>query len=156
MTIIRPAKIKDLPEVVRMRLELSKYHETWDYFKMNKNARKYYYNLYRGYIYSSNKKLLVAEDKGKLIGFGSAHIVSKEPIYKIKNLGHIRDMYVDKKFRRQGVAGKILSVFYKWFKEKNGLTEYLKKNMKKGDAVLFKASHGMNLGEVVNALISNF
>jgi ribosomal protein S18 acetylase RimI-like enzyme len=120
MFIVRPAKIKDLPEVVRMRLELSKYHEIFDdNFKVNKNAKKYYTDLYKKYIYSGKKKLIVAADKDKLLGFSSAHIAKKEPISRDKKYGHIRDMYVDKKFRRQGIAGEILNVFYRWFKEKN-------------------------------------
>ncbi|MDO8592659.1 MAG: GNAT family N-acetyltransferase [bacterium] len=120
MINIRPAKIKDLLGVVKMRLALSKYHEAFDNdFRVNKNAKKYYISLYKKYIYSSKKKLLVVESKDKLVGFGSAHIAKKEPISRDKEFGHIRDMYIDKKFRRQGIAGEILNIFYNWFKEKN-------------------------------------
>lgn len=120
MFIVRLVKIEDLPEVARMRLELSKYHEAFgDDFKVNKNAKKYYINLYKKYIYSKKKKLLVVENENKLIGFGSALIMKKEPISPDKEYGHIREIYIDKKFRRQGIAKKILDVFYKWLKGKN-------------------------------------
>ena len=103
-----------------MRLELSKYHEAFDDdFRINKNAKKYYINLYKKYIYSSKKKLLVVENENKLIGFGSALVMKKEPISRDKEYGHIREMYIEKKFRRQGIAGEILNVFYKWLKRKN-------------------------------------
>ncbi|MFH1583350.1 MAG: GNAT family N-acetyltransferase [Candidatus Falkowbacteria bacterium] len=119
MFVVRPAKIKDLPEVAKMRLELSKYHEAFDDdFKVNKKAKKYYINLYKKYIYSNKKKLLVIENEDKLIGFGSALIMKKEPISRDKEYAHIRDMYISKKFRRQGLAGEILNIFYKWFKER--------------------------------------
>lgn len=126
MFIVRPAKIKDLPEVVKMRLELCKYHKAFGSdFKIDKTAQKYYYKLYKGYIYSIKKKLLVAECGKKLIGFVSAHIPESEPISKYKISGHIRDMYVDEKFRRRGVAGEILKVLYRWFKSKNVKCVYL-------------------------------
>ena len=40
-----------------------------------------------------------------------------------------------------------------WFKDKNKLSEYLKQNLKKGDAVFFKASRRIGLEEVVEKLV---
>ncbi|MFH0948711.1 MAG: UDP-N-acetylmuramoyl-tripeptide--D-alanyl-D-alanine ligase [Elusimicrobiota bacterium] len=42
-----------------------------------------------------------------------------------------------------------------WFENKNELSEYLIKNLKKGDAVFFKASRKIALEEVVKSLITN-
>ena len=39
-----------------------------------------------------------------------------------------------------------------WFENKNKLSEYLKKNLKYGDAVLFKASRKIALEDVINSL----
>lgn len=119
MFIIRPAKIKDLPEIIAMRLELAKYHEALDKnFIINRPAaRKFYNKLFKDFIRSRKKKLLVAEADGKSIGFASAFIAKSEPFQKIKNYGHIRDAYVDKKFRRLGVGKKFIEIFYEWFKK---------------------------------------
>lgn len=43
----------------------------------------------------------------------------------------------------------------KWFSSTDKLSEYLKKNLREGDAVLFKASRKIELDKVVNSLITN-
>jgi len=118
MALIRPAKIKDLPEVIKMRIELGKYFEKIDNcLKMENNGEKFFNRFFKGFIYSKKKKLLVAEVGDKLIGFGCASLMKKDPIYYIKKYAHINQMYIDERFRRKGIAGEMLKVFYKWFKQ---------------------------------------
>ena len=120
MVIIRSAKIKDLKEVVKMRLKLGKYEEKIEnYFTLGNNAKLLLQKIYKEYINAKSKKLLVVEIDNKIIGFGSAQINSSNAIFKIKEHGYIVEVYVDKKFRRRGVAGEILKVFYKWFRKNN-------------------------------------
>lgn len=127
MTIIRPAKIKDLPEIAKLRVQSGFYHSKLDNILKTTKNPDYFIKLYKGYIYSGKKKLLVAETNGKIVGFGSASISIKSPTFKIKNYGHISDIYVSEKSRRIGVAGKILEGFYKWYRENN--IRYLELNV---------------------------
>ncbi len=69
----------------------------------------------------------MAQAGDKIIGYGSAYVANKDPVYNIIKYGHIRDVFVDKKFRRQGAAGEILKVFYEWFR-KNKI-KYLELNV---------------------------
>ena len=45
---------------------------------------------------------------------------------------------------------------YKLFKKREEINEYLLKNLKSGDAVLFKGSRGMKLNECVDFLKENY
>ena len=118
MILIRPVKTKDLPEIVKMRMELLKFHgDLDDYLAGTKNAEIVFQKLYKTSIHSRNKKLLVAEKDKRLIAFGFANIIKSE-ISKVKVHGHIHDVFVKKEYRHQGIAGMILQSFYEWFRKK--------------------------------------
>jgi GNAT superfamily N-acetyltransferase len=116
MILIRTAKIKDLSELVAMCFELEKYEGKIDsYYKVGKNYKKHFFDFFKKSLYSKNMISLVAETEGKLIGFGCAQI-NYRPAYNIGKVGFISKLYVNKDFRRQGVAGKILKVICQWCK----------------------------------------
>jgi GNAT superfamily N-acetyltransferase len=118
MIKIRPAKIKDLSEIVAMRLKLLKYHEKLDRYEAGKkDADTTFYKFYKSGINSKKVKILVAEENSKLVGFGHATIV-KTHVFKIKYHGNINDMYIKGRYRREGIAGKILQSYFYWFKKK--------------------------------------
>jgi glucosamine-phosphate N-acetyltransferase len=137
MIIVRPAKIKDLSEIVKMKVRLLKYEASLDtYWTGKKNVKDTFYKIYKASINSKKNKLLVAEENNKIVGFGYASLI-KNDILKTKVHGHINDMFVDKRYRRRGIAGKILQSFFEWFK-KNGI-KYAVLNVVSKNKIGYKA-----------------
>ena len=116
---IRKAKLKDIAQIVNYGLELLKYHQSIDlYFTPDKNAKNFYQKLFRKFIYSRNSNLLVAEDCGEVIGYALGGIHPRMPIFKIKRIGSINDMFVIEEFREAGISKLFLIEMKKWFKSK--------------------------------------
>ena len=116
---IRKAKLKDITQITNYGLELLKYHQGIDlYFTPDKNAKEFYQKLFKKFIYSKNSNLLVAEDCGKIIGYALGGIHPRMPIFKIKRIGSINDIFIIKKFRKTGISKLFLIEMKKWFKNK--------------------------------------
>lgn len=117
-TIIRHAKIADLPRLAELGLAILKYHQKLDpYFAPAKDAKAAYIKFFRKCIYSRKHLLLVAENKSAVIGYSLANLGSRPPVFKIQKIGHINDMFIEESFRRQGIAKKFLDEIYRWFKK---------------------------------------
>lgn len=117
--IIRKAKIKDLDQIVKLAVEFEKYHEKLDpYFTYAKDSDETYKkNVKRG-IYSSKRLLLVAEENKKIVGYSLGKISTRSPIFKIREIGVIIDMFFSEGYRRKGLAKLFLKEMFDWFKGK--------------------------------------
>ena len=117
--IIKKAKIKDVPNLVQLAVELLKYHESFDsYFAPAKDAKDVYAKFFKRCIYSTTRQLLVAEHDGEIAGYALAEISSRPQVFKIRNIGTINDMFVAEKFRKTGVAKQLLAKLLDWVKSK--------------------------------------
>jgi len=131
-TTLRPAKLKDLPRLAELGLALLKYHQEFDpYFAPARDARATYLKYFRSCIYSRKKLLLVAESEDKIIAYSLAnlgtrprdsrraaiHSFLRPPVFQIRKIGHLNDMFIAPQFRRQGLGKKLLAENYKWFKK---------------------------------------
>ncbi len=88
------------------------------YYAPSKELKKLYLDYFRKNIYSSQSLLLVAADSKKIFGFALAKIRKTPPMWDKRLYGEITHMYLEKKYRRMGMANKFISEIYKWFKEK--------------------------------------
>ena len=117
--IIRKAKIKDISTIVQLAMELLKYHKDFDsYYAPAKNAKEVYAKFFKNCIYSTTKQLLVAEDGDEIAGYALGEISSRPPVFKIRNIGTINDMFVAEKFRKSGLAKQLLTELLNWIKSK--------------------------------------
>ncbi len=66
---------------------------------------------FRQYMKSKKHYWIVAEEKGKIIGFGQAWIKNKET-------GITESVYVNKRYRKKGIGKKIMGDMIKWLKTK--------------------------------------
>ena len=89
--IIRKAKLKDIPEIIKLAdllvnsIELEKWTTDLEYLKQEKKKSNYledFVTFYSKKIYSKNALLIVAEEKEKIIGYSNSYIVKEVPIYK--------------------------------------------------------------------------
>ena len=117
--IIKKAKIKDIPNLVQLAVELLKYHKRFDsYFSPAKNVKDVYAKFFKRCIYSTTRQLLVTEYDGEIVGYILGEISSRPSTFKIRNIGTINDMFVVEKFRKSGVGKQLLTELLNWIKNK--------------------------------------
>ncbi|WP_265444169.1 GNAT family N-acetyltransferase [Acetivibrio straminisolvens] len=115
-------KIYDIKQVAHLHNELDYYiqretkDEYWDFGELTiDNAGKYL----EEFIDSEERKVIVAEDIGRIIGFIAGEIVKCHlPISSIRKVGYISGAYVLPEYRQKGVVKKLESEIVKFFKAK--------------------------------------
>lgn len=116
---IRKAKLKDIKQVAEYGVGLMKQHYGFDpYYAPAKNANAIYLKFFKSCINSKTRNLLVAEENGKIVGYSVGVISTKPSVFKIRKFGLISDVFVEKKYRKQGIAKLFLLEQKKWFKSK--------------------------------------
>lgn len=98
-------------------------------------------------IFYNNRKILVL---GDMLELGNFEIAEHKKIGEFIKTNKHADSVLTVGDLAKHITDKSGGV---WFENKNKLSEYLEKNLKYGDAVLFKASRKIALEEVVKALI---
>ena len=118
--IIRKAKLSDVNTVAKMGVKLGKYHEKFDkkYLKLAPNVIKVYKTFFSKCIRSPNNLMLVAETKGKIIGYCRAEITSRPPVYSIKKVGYVGDLYLEPYYSRKGIGLMFVDEAHEWFRKK--------------------------------------
>ena len=119
MITIRKAKVKDVPKIAKLGAALLKHHEKFDkYFSPAKGIEKIYNKLFKSAIHSPKDLLLIAEEKGKIIGYTFASITHRAPVFKFNRIGNINDAYLIPSYRRLGITKQFLEKIFQWFKIK--------------------------------------
>lgn len=124
MISIKKAKIKDVEEVAVLSEKFFNYHhklrhggiEPW---KQTVSNRKYLCkNWAKMVIRSRNETLFIALDNGKIVGYVLGVLEQRPPVFKIKKVGNIYNLFVLDKYRRQRIGKRLLQYILKWFKSK--------------------------------------
>ena len=68
-------------------------------------------------------QFLVADDRGRLLGFAHAEVESNDPAFAPERFGVIADLWVVESRRREGIGRALLERSVEWFRSK-GLAEY--------------------------------
>ncbi|MBA4395420.1 MAG: hypothetical protein C0407_17865 [Desulfobacca sp.] len=76
-------------------------------------------NYFARFIDSTDRKAFVAVVGGAMIGYISVLIQEQAGYWKIKMVGHISGLMVDKDHRRKGTGRKLLQSAADYFKQKN-------------------------------------
>lgn len=119
MLVIRKAKVGDIPAVVRLALGLLEYHSKFDpYYAPAKDVEAVYTKFLKKCAFSSKRQLLVAEFGDELVGYALGEIGFRPPVFKMRKIGFINDMFVVKKHRKTGIGKLFLDNLIKWFKSK--------------------------------------
>jgi len=119
MFTIRKAKVKDVPNMAKLGAALLKHHEKFDkYFSPAKGIEKIYKKLFKSAVYSPKSLLLIAEERGKIIGYALASIEKRPPVYKLRKIGNISDTYIIPAYRRRGITDRFIKEIFQWFKIK--------------------------------------
>ena len=114
--VVREASSEDLDAVTGLWKKLAEYHATLsDDFSLAFDSKRKWSKYLREKFSEISTKLIVAEERGRIVGFMLCMLSPNVPIYKEKKFGLISDVYVLEARRRKGVAKKMLDLAAKWF-----------------------------------------
>ena len=135
--IIRPAKPNDVPNVLPMVQKVCALHEEWDaarYGFLPNIAEKY-----RAWLTARagdpSSVFLVAEHEelDKLVGFLVGTVDDTIPIYRVREVGFIHDVWVEPDYRNEGVARQLTMLAIERFRQ-IGVTQIRLETAKVNDA----------------------
>ncbi|PIS47473.1 MAG: hypothetical protein COT17_03230 [Elusimicrobia bacterium CG08_land_8_20_14_0_20_51_18] len=145
---IRKARLKDLPRVVKLAMDLLKYHHELDpYFDPAAPAAGLYEKHMKKAVYSRKMRLLVAEEEGRIIGYALGTIISRSPVFCLSRVAAINDVYVEKKFRERGIAALLVEDLYRWFRARKLYTVEL--SVFAGNKLALKVWEKLGFGDVM-------
>lgn len=111
------ASEKDLMELAPLQKMYMEHHAKLDdYFMFEEGVSARWVEYMSKFIKEKKNILLVAIEDNTIVGYMTASIYSRRPIYKIKKVGLIGDNFVLVQYRRKGVFSKMLEKALSWMK----------------------------------------
>ncbi|MGD0028338.1 MAG: GNAT family N-acetyltransferase [Candidatus Bathyarchaeia archaeon] len=118
MKIIRAAE-KHLTELAALQKMYMEHHAKLDdYFTFEEDASTLWIEYMKKFLKEKNNIALIALEKQTFIGYMTASIYTRRPIYKIRKVGLTGDNFVLPNYRRKGVFSKMLEKTLSWMKTK--------------------------------------
>ncbi|MFC1690780.1 GNAT family N-acetyltransferase [Nanoarchaeota archaeon] len=138
MIKIRKARLKDIPSMFPLWLDLMKQHEKIDHFhyELGKGSKEIFKKWIRSNIYSKNALYLVAEDNNKIVGYIGGRIEKRPLCFKIKENGYVLAAVVSRKYQNKGIGKKLTNEMLAWFKTKKVKFVELHANSKNKKGIL--------------------
>jgi len=119
MKIISAAE-SHIPEMIELWEEFMDYHEELDSYYATRDDRCVSFERFlRGNIESEDAQVLVAVERGKVVGHSIAMIKKRAPVFKQETCGFISDLAVNSDYRGKRIGSGILSKIFGWFKSRN-------------------------------------
>src|SRR3954447_6673326 len=113
---IRPATPDDVPAVLPMVRKVCAFHEALDPAKygFRGDPGRMYDAWLRGRATDPRGVFLVAdrggEDGAKLVAFLVGTVEREIPIYRLKEFGFVHDLWVEEKYRHEGIARQMVTL----------------------------------------------
>jgi GNAT superfamily N-acetyltransferase len=126
MVKIRTGTLDDIVEVVQLWQEFMDEHDILvvknnpalkDYVPKEENGKQLFKDYLIKLLKTGEGNLSLADYEGKIVGYNLAQIKDEIPVLKLKKVGHVADLYVQKDFRGQGLSTKLQDASISWFKK---------------------------------------
>jgi len=140
---IRKARKKDLAEIKRV--------DGWDqqlnsYSGLDKLDPTHEENTgtsyYKKYLLGKKKWCYVAEADGKIVGYVLFNIEKRKDFFRIKKVGYIDLLFIDKKYRKKGISKMFVNKAYEIFKKEGMEFAKLEVQTDNKDAIKVWQKHG--------------
>ncbi len=127
MLEIREASLKDVPEIVRLWTEFMGHHDKLvlkenkklkSFLVKRKNAADKYKEFLQEHFKLKKGTVFLAEVDDTIVGFTLVIVKDEIPIFEIKKIGYVSDLFVKEKFRKLGISSKLRDEAITWFKKK--------------------------------------
>jgi len=116
---IRPATADDVPGVLPMVEQIGALHESWDRAKYGRlpNFPERYRRWMTAQAQNPSSVFLVAEHEGRLVGFLIGTTDREIPIYRIEQYGFIHDLWVEERYRNEGIGRQMVTLAIERFRD---------------------------------------
>ena len=109
-----------IPEIIELWKEFMDFHKDIDpVLSRSEDGHLNFEKHLRDSISSEDYHILVALDKGHVVGFSTSQIRKYSPVFKMQTLGGIDTMAVKSNYRRKGIGEQMLEKILKWFESRN-------------------------------------
>ncbi|PIN89301.1 hypothetical protein COU60_04050 [Candidatus Pacearchaeota archaeon CG10_big_fil_rev_8_21_14_0_10_34_76] len=122
--MIRGAKIEDFDEIYRLHEMLVKKLSTLepDRFLLKDNEKVSFTERFNKYLKESNRKMIVYELDGEIIGFGACKILKSVNFSRFEEHGEITEISVKEEMQNRGIGREIMKELESFLKD-NGISE---------------------------------
>jgi len=118
MIKIRKATIDDLETVVDFCVQLTEMHHKYsNYYKKGKDIEQILRETYELDLVAENTLILVAEDKGNVIGYFDTAIKEAEKFKSVENVAYIYDVFILPAYRNKGLLKKFMAIAIESYKK---------------------------------------
>lgn len=117
---ITVAKVKDIPSLVNLSMEMADYHRKIDqYYKPGKELRRKNKEWFLKILSKKSFKVLVVKEKNNAIGYGVASVEKAKCFVSYKKIGKINSVFIKEKYRGKGIGKKLLKTLLGWLKSQD-------------------------------------
>jgi GNAT superfamily N-acetyltransferase len=116
---IVPAGEVHVPGIIDCWEEFADFHRDIDpRYPLVANVREGFGEHLKSLMADDNNLVLVAVEKGRVVGHVIAQVKKSSPAFKREKFGFIDEMAVRASYRRRGVGAKLLAKILDWFRER--------------------------------------
>ena len=113
---VRPAEEEDVTTIAAIWMEFMQYHAQFDVsMKPREGAEAVFGDYLKTCLGDENRRIIVAEDKGDIVGYAMGRIDQRPPIYDETVFGFITDVAVTESRRREGIGSALAMELYQWY-----------------------------------------
>ncbi|MBU2561893.1 MAG: GNAT family N-acetyltransferase [Nanoarchaeota archaeon] len=125
--VVRKAKIKDIPEITKMWKQFMKDHDDTvipkdprmkPQLKRPQTAHNTFSKFLAKNIRSKDATVFVLDCSGTLIGYAIGFKKKTPPVFKMKEIGYLSDIYIKRGYRSKGLGSKMIDELREWCKNK--------------------------------------
>jgi len=142
---ITKAQPSHISGIVELWKELMDFHKALDpFFTRSEEGHVSFGRHTKKLLESEDALVLVALDKGNIIGYAISEIVERPPVFQRRKYGIISDMAVKSTHRRKGIGEQMLKKLLKWFQLQNISRIELRVVVQNKIGYSFWKKHGFN------------
>lgn len=120
---VRTATKKDIDRLIALQKQMAAYHHALDAIWSKGESDAAWKKMILGLLRRGKDfSYLILLCDGRVVGYATAEIKGMSPHYAVKKLGHVGSIFVEKRYRKFGLATLAMNHFMEWFK-KNKITE---------------------------------
>lgn len=109
-----------VPEIIELWKEFMDFHKDIDpTLSRRQDAHLSFEKNLRDSISSEDCYILVALDKGRVVGFSDSQISKYPPVFERETYGSVDTMAVTSNYRRKGIGKRMLAKIFEWFASRN-------------------------------------
>jgi ribosomal protein S18 acetylase RimI-like enzyme len=113
---IRKAVPSDLTTIGNLWQEFMDFHKKRDpHFARSTNGHERFKEFISRHMISESSCVLVADQKGKAVGYCLATLAKYPPVFENRDYGMVYDLAVTKRCRRNGIGGRLYHAAQTWF-----------------------------------------